>query len=62
MVVFHHVLADGIGGLAVLARLAEGLAPRADVRAPVPPLPLWRLALDAAAQRPRAARTLTSPL
>lgn len=54
VVVFHHVLADGIGGLAVLARLADGLAPPAERPAPVPPPRVWRLALDAAAERLRA--------
>ncbi|HSJ46896.1 MAG TPA: wax ester/triacylglycerol synthase family O-acyltransferase [Euzebyales bacterium] len=54
VVVFHHVLADGIGGLAVLAHLADGFAPRCERRAPVPSPPVWRLALDAAAERLRA--------
>ncbi len=56
IMVFHHVLADGIGGLTVLAHLADGLTPPVDARAPAPPPPLWRLALDAAGQR---ARTIT---
>jgi diacylglycerol O-acyltransferase / wax synthase len=30
IVVFHHVLADGIGGLAVLAQLADGAPPTPD--------------------------------
>jgi WS/DGAT/MGAT family acyltransferase len=38
VVVFHHVLADGIGGLAVLAELVDGMgaAPPALVRHPAP--------------------------
>jgi diacylglycerol O-acyltransferase len=62
VVVFHHVLADGIGGLAVLAHLADGLPPPADVRAPLPPPPVWQLALDAATQRVRAIAHLPGTL
>ena len=40
VVVFHHVLADGIGGLAVLARLVDGAALPHWVSTPGPtPLP-----------------------
>ena len=59
IVVFHHVLADGMGGLAVLANLADGVAsppPRDFPR----PKPSWRqLARDAAAGRLRALRQLS---
>lgn len=42
VLVFHHVLADGMGGLAVLARLVDGAASTA--RHPFPrPRPPWRL-------------------
>ncbi|MDX8052339.1 wax ester/triacylglycerol synthase family O-acyltransferase [Lentzea sp. BCCO 10_0798] len=53
ILVFHHVLSDGIGGLAVLANLVDG-APRADV-VPFPaPAPSRReLAKDAWAARLR---------
>jgi hypothetical protein len=45
--VLHHVLADGLGGLAILTRLVDGAEP-----GPVPPFPRpsprwWELAVDA---------------
>ena len=54
IVVFHHVLADGMGGLAVLARLIDGVdtAPQTDFPRPKPSL--RRLAGDAATGRLRA--------
>lgn len=55
VVVFHHVLADGMGGLAVLANLVDGVtvpAPGDDVPRPRPSWP--RLARDAASGRFRA--------
>jgi diacylglycerol O-acyltransferase / wax synthase len=54
IVVFHHVLADGMGGLAVLANLIDGVdsPPGTDFPRPKPP---WRrLAVDAARGRLRA--------
>jgi diacylglycerol O-acyltransferase len=54
VLVFHHVLADGIGGLAVLAGLVDGLAPTAAGEFPVPRPPWRRVAWDAAAGRLRA--------
>ncbi|MGH9231798.1 MAG: wax ester/triacylglycerol synthase domain-containing protein [Acidimicrobiales bacterium] len=54
IVVFHHVLADGMGGLAVLANLIDGVdrPPGTDFPRPKPP---WRrLAGDAARGRLRA--------
>jgi diacylglycerol O-acyltransferase / wax synthase len=62
VVVFHHVLADGIGGLAVLAHLMDGLAPSDETNAPGPSPPLWRLALDAMAERVRAIANLPRAL
>jgi WS/DGAT/MGAT family acyltransferase len=58
IVVFHHVLADGIGGLAVLAALADGMP--ASVAGPFPePAPLRReLIVDAWRSRLRALRRL----
>jgi diacylglycerol O-acyltransferase / wax synthase len=51
IVVFHHVLADGMGGLAVLASLVDG-AGSLPARAFPRPAPSWRqLARDAAAGR-----------
>jgi diacylglycerol O-acyltransferase / wax synthase len=54
VVVFHHVLADGIGGLALLAQLVDE-APRtaADRWFPRQPPPRWRLLTDALAERLR---------
>ena len=51
IVVFHHVLADGMGGLAVLASLADGTvnAPRQDFPRARPSA--RRLAVDAAVSR-----------
>jgi WS/DGAT/MGAT family acyltransferase len=58
-VVIHHVLADGIGGLAVLAELADGSGSRSMARDcvrpfPLPPPSVGRLAVDALAGRLRA--------
>lgn len=49
IVVFHHVLADGVGGLAVLASLVDGAAPAGQAPAAFPrPAPARRqLAADA---------------
>jgi diacylglycerol O-acyltransferase len=63
VVVLHHVLADGIGGLAVLARLVDGdgtvsSAPTASevVRAARPAPRAWDLLADSAADRWRMLR------
>ncbi|AFU01603.1 wax ester/triacylglycerol synthase domain-containing protein [Nocardia brasiliensis] len=54
VVVAHHVLTDGLGGLAVLAALGdEGVAP-AQSDFPRPPPSGWALATDAARTRLRA--------
>jgi diacylglycerol O-acyltransferase / wax synthase len=56
--VFHHVLADGIGGLAVLAGLVDGAAEDLPVPAPSPP-PCWtRLLVDATRTRLHAVTRL----
>jgi diacylglycerol O-acyltransferase / wax synthase len=58
LVVLHHVVADGVGGLAVLAALADGAPEPGPVR-PARPAPTRRaLAADATAHRLRAARRL----
>jgi WS/DGAT/MGAT family acyltransferase len=58
LVVLHHVLADGVGGLAVLSALADG-APATAARAAARPAPTRReLAGDAAARRRQAVRRL----
>jgi WS/DGAT/MGAT family acyltransferase len=65
ILVFHHVLADGMGGLAVLASLVDGAAAVPDSPFPRPMPSRFRLAADAArdvtrgfAQLPTALRRL----
>ncbi|MGO8959409.1 MAG: wax ester/triacylglycerol synthase domain-containing protein [Streptosporangiaceae bacterium] len=65
IVVFHHVLADGMGGLAVLASLVDGAVPGDDgalcagpVDFPRPAPSSRQLAADAAGSRLRAVRHL----
>src|SRR6266568_4238607 len=63
VVVFHHVLADGIGGLAVLASLVDGVAVPAEVTFPGPAPTRRQLAVDALGSRLTAvARALRSYL
>ncbi len=51
LLIFHHVLADGIGGLAVLANLVDGAHGPAETDFPrTAPTP-WALASDAATER-----------
>jgi WS/DGAT/MGAT family acyltransferase len=58
VVTIHHVLADGIGGLAVLARLVDGASTKPDTAFPRP-TPGWRaLLLDATGNRLRAVNHL----
>jgi WS/DGAT/MGAT family acyltransferase len=54
VVVFHHVLADGVGGLAVLTRLADGAPPVENGGFPRRPPGVRRLLGDAMAARTRA--------
>ena len=54
VIVFHHVLADGVGGLAVLAQLVDGAPPARDDRFPRQPPTRKRLLTDALAGRTRA--------
>ena len=58
IVVFHHVLADGIGGLAVLATLADGRPATAAGPFPEPAPPPHELIADAWRTRLRAVRRL----
>ena len=62
IIVFHHVLADGVGGLAVLASLVDGAADAQGAEFPVPLPPLRRLALEAATDRMRSAGKLPAVL
>ena len=63
IIVFHHVLADGIGGLAVLASLVDGAAQSPDSDSfPVRMPSLRNLAVEAAADRLRSARKLPEVL
>ena len=54
VVVFHHVLADGVGGLAVLAQLVDGAPLGRDDGFPRPPTTRWRLFTDTLEGRTRA--------
>jgi diacylglycerol O-acyltransferase / wax synthase len=56
VVVFHHVLADGIGGLAVLAQLVDGAAPAEAAPFPRPAPTSRQLAQDVISSRLRALR------
>lgn len=51
VLVVHHVLADGIGGLAALAMLVDGAPTVPKVRFPAPPPTRRELLIDAAASR-----------
>ena len=63
IVVFHHVLADGMGGLAVLANLIDGVdsPPGTDFPAPKPPWHRLAGAGQGQASRPRAAHERPGP-
>jgi hypothetical protein len=62
VVVLHHVLADGLGGLAILGVLADEW-PGGPVRAfPLPPPSAWELAGEAARERFGALRSLPGDL
>ena len=58
IVVFHHVLADGMGGLAVLASLIDGAPVAAPVDFPRPAPSARQLAADTARERLRAVRRI----
>jgi WS/DGAT/MGAT family acyltransferase len=62
VVAFHHVLTDGIGGLAVLARLADGLTAPAPEGWPAPAPGRRALAIDAWRSRRAAVRATPSSL
>lgn len=62
IVVFHHVLADGIGGLAVLASLVDGAAEVRDVAFPRRMPSLYQLAVEAATGRMRSVGRLPAAL
>ena len=59
VLVLHHVLADGLGGLAALAALADGATPGPDHDYPQPPPGRRELFIDAA--RRRAAAVAAAP-
>src|SRR5215217_8288002 len=62
VLVLHHVLADGLGGLAILAALADPGLPAPTRTFPQHP-PRWRgLAVDAAGAKMRAASTIPTRL
>jgi WS/DGAT/MGAT family acyltransferase len=56
LLVMHHVLADGLGGLAVLASLVDGLPLAPDSGFPAPPPTARELRAEAAAARLRVLR------
>lgn len=58
IIVFHHVLADGMGGLAVLASLVDGAAEANDVGFPVRMPSLRHLCVEAATDRLRSAQAM----
>ena len=62
VVVFHHVLADGVGGLAVLAHLVDGADATAGPPFPRPAASIPALALDAWRARGRAVARLPDGL
>ncbi|MET0865284.1 MAG: wax ester/triacylglycerol synthase domain-containing protein [Nakamurella sp.] len=62
VLVFHHALADGIGGLAVLADLMDGTAVRTDPEFPRRPPSNGELFLDALGGRANAVRRLRAGL
>ena len=60
IVVFHHVVADGIGGLAVLANLVDGAARPPESDSPRPWPSRWAVFLDALITRLRVLAQLPS--
>jgi WS/DGAT/MGAT family acyltransferase len=62
IVVLHHVLADGIGGLAILARLVDGSHPAPTTEFPRPPPRRGDLFIDVLNSRSRAVSQLPGGL
>jgi diacylglycerol O-acyltransferase / wax synthase len=62
VLVLHHVLADGLGGLAILAALADPGLPVTARTFPQSPPPLRELVVDAARERLRTASSLPARL
>jgi hypothetical protein len=62
ILVFHHVLADGVGGLAVLASLVDGAAPGHDTLFPRTMASRSQLALDATKEVTHSLGTLPTAL
>lgn len=62
VVLVDHVLADGIGGIAVLAQLVDGAVPAGDGGFPEPPPTPTELVTDALRSRMRAIRRLPAGL
>jgi WS/DGAT/MGAT family acyltransferase len=62
VVAFHHLLSDGIGGLAMLASLVEGAEPIADPAWPRSAPSRARLAIDALRSRLNAVRSVGTAL
>ncbi|WP_111721409.1 wax ester/triacylglycerol synthase domain-containing protein [Homoserinimonas sp. OAct 916] len=62
ILVFHHVLADGIGGLAVLANLVDGAPETVNTGFPLPDPSRGQLAVDAARGRIRSLRRIPTAI
>lgn len=60
VVILHHVLADGLGGLAVLAALADEGSNRIVRDFPQPQPDIWALVSDATRERLHAVRSLSA--
>lgn len=58
VVVVHHVLADGMGGMAILSALLDGQDPVVDARFPRPQPSAGQLAREALRRRGRALRSI----
>jgi WS/DGAT/MGAT family acyltransferase len=58
LIVLHHILADGVGGLAVLSALADGAPEPGSLPCPRPAPTRWQLTADATARRRQALHRL----